>query len=154
MRILSFLACTFLFIFPIYAQNGKDVGSVTSSTMSRSENRGTGLYVHGSFQVLDKDKTTTKAFRFNLYEPNLIVNVGVEYGDFATASKRKPTEIKLAIAVSDKEQDAFASIDNAVAGANYSRKWGRLYVQKEVTAGDLVYTFTFTCNDGTKTKRK
>jgi len=78
----------------------------------------------------------------------------VEYGDFGAASEGKPIEIRIAIAASDKEQNAFDVTENAVAGTTHGRHWGSLYVERQVVVGQLTHTFTITCSDGSRRKKR
>jgi hypothetical protein len=141
----------------IHAQRRSDVCRVTSSTWSRPDKIGTGIYEVGRFSVSEIEEQTIKSFRFNLYDSNFVVNVGVEYGDAPAVEKGKPTDIHIALVVSGKEQDPFDFLENAdtaIAGTSYGRRWGSLYVRKEIVSGQSVHTFTLTCNDGSKTTAK
>lgn len=138
----------------IYARQNTDMCRVTASTWSLVDKVGTGIYELGKFPVTEKGDTTTKTFKFDNYDAGLIVSVGVEYGDFPAVEKGKPIEIRLELTVSDKEQKAFHVPDTAVAGTNYGRRWGRLYVEKQIARGQLIHTFMLDCNDGNNSRKR
>ncbi|HLM59678.1 MAG TPA: hypothetical protein VK308_02630 [Pyrinomonadaceae bacterium] len=152
MRLLLFyISLFFISPFVAVAQTPPDACRVTTSTWSLPEKIGTGIYELGWFQPVAFDNETTKHFKHE--QSGLIVSVGVEYGDFRAAEKGKPIAIRGAIAVSDKEQDALSSVDGVAARTTYGKKWGLISVEKQVAAGNLVYNFAITCNDG-RIKRK
>ena len=74
--------------------------------------------------------------------------------DLSTGPTRIPSMIRIALSVTDKEQDAFDVVDNAEAGTYYRRGWGALYVTKRVVVGDVEHTFTLHCSDGSRNRNK
>jgi hypothetical protein len=159
----------FLFVFSvilfcsisIQAQTPADICRATTSYMSITEKIGSGIYVLGEVPSTDKDpfiigefhpttfqNETLKTFKDD--KSGMFVSISVEYGDFRAAEKGKPTEIKLSISVSDKEQDALRFSEGISSRTTYGKRWGSLDVQREITIGDLVHTFRFSCNDGRK----
>lgn len=144
----------FITLLPIVAlaQNPPDVCVVRSSWRSSKQKESGSIFVLGEFRPTAFDELTTKSFSYA--ETNLIVSASVEYGGrYSSEQKGKPDSIMLAISVSDKAQDAFDSTDNAVAGTKYGKKWGGLYVEKQVTDGEMTYTFVVHCfNDGKRKK--
>jgi hypothetical protein len=140
-----------LFFMPSHAQRKFDVCTVTTSAWSRTDGRGTGNMLLGEFRTTIGEPTTLKSISHR--ETGLIINASVKYLDFNAALKKKPLEIRIAISASTAETDAFDVLDNAVAGGNYKKDWGSLYVEKQVAVGDVVHTFTLYCRDG-NTKRK
>ena len=142
---------TFLISAAAYAQTKSDVCRVNTSWWSRAENLGSGNMLLGEFRSPVGDETKEKSFKHE--STGFIVNVAVKDGDFEAASKGKPTEVRIALSVSSKVEDAFDIIDNAVAGTVYRVRWGSLYVEKQVAVGQLIHTFTLYCTDGNR-KRK
>jgi hypothetical protein len=143
--------------YPIYAKHNADVCRVTASTWSVIDKIGTGISELGTFPVKVSDDRTTKSFTYQAYEAGLVVTVGIEYGDTQAVGKGKPTNILLVMVVSDKEQDPFdflAFPNNVEVGTTYGHRWGSIYVKKQVALGQLVHTFTLTCNDGSKSKKR
>lgn len=112
--------------------------------------RGSGNMILGEFRTTVEDDPTVKVFRDA--GSGLVVNVGVKY-EYDASYGNKPYAIRLALAVAKTEEDAFDFLDNAVAGANYGKNWGSLYVEKKVAVSQLAHTFTLVCEDGNR-KRK
>ena len=152
MKLILLLILAIL-LFPVLtlAQSNRDVCRVSTHWWSRAEGIGSGNHLLGQFHPTKFDEQTIKSFRHP--DSGLIVNVGVEYGDFGAASEGKPIEIRIALAVSNKEENAFDVTENAVAGTTYGQRWGSLYVEKQVVVGQLIHTFGITCSNGNKKKR-
>jgi hypothetical protein len=91
-------------------------------------------------------KTTEKSFKHSA--TGLIINAAVDYTDLNTGGTRIPSTIRIALSVSEKEQNAFEAADIAEAGTNYTRDSLALYVTKRVITGDVEHTFTLQCSDG------
>jgi hypothetical protein len=134
-----------------FAQSQADVCHVATSWWNPAKGIGSGNMLLGQFRLSAFNEQTLKSFKDE--SSGLIVNAGVEYGDFGAASAGKPTEIRIAIAAFDREQNAFDVTENAVAGTTYGRRWGSLYVEKQVVVGQLIHTFAITCGDGSKRKK-
>jgi hypothetical protein len=148
----------------IEAQTPTDICRVTTSWMSISEKIGGGIYVLGEFRpTISQDITrepygefspttfqdeTLKTFKDD--KSGMFVSIKIEYGDFQAAEKGKPTDIKLSISVSDKEQDALRFSEGISSETTYGKRWGGLRVERQVTIGDLIHTFRLGCNDGRK----
>jgi hypothetical protein len=126
------------------AQNRFDICRVSTSWWSAAMGGGSGNLILGEFQATVGDVPTIKSFRQK--GSGLVVNVGIKYEYYASYGS-KPYAIKLALAVSQKEEDVFEFLDNAVAGTNYGKNWGSLYVEKKVVVGKLEHTFTIVCED-------
>lgn len=133
------------------AQSQSDVCHVATSWWNPAKGIGSGNMLLGQFRLSAFNEQALKSFKDE--GSGLFVNAGVEYGDFGAASAGRPTEIRVAIAASDREQNAFDVTENAVAGTTYGRRWGSLYVEKQVVVGQLIHTFNITCGDGSKRKR-
>ena len=80
----------------------------------------------------------------------MFVSVGIEYGDFRAAEKGKPTSMQLSISVSNEEQDALKFSEGISSETTYGKRWGSLSVERQISKGDLIHTFRFSCNDGRK----
>ena len=73
------------------------------------------------------------------------MTVGIEYVVAFSSRPEKPYEVRIAIAVSDHEQeDLFRSVESAEARTRYVKKWN-VSVTKKVVFEDLKYLFTLRC---------
>lgn len=109
----------------------------------------------GSFQLDGKEGRSLRSFNFG--DTGLVVTAGVDF-KFGHASKypwkTTPYEIRLAITVSDKEEeDIFESVDSAEARTLYGKGWN-LAVSKNVNFDNRVYIFTLSCRDAAKAPRR
>ena len=102
------------------------------------------------FRALIIDEPTRKSFK--LRNTGLIVNATVEYREFAVTRKGIPRQIRIGLAVSDKEESAFDAANSVDAGANYKRAWGGLYVRNQVVVGDVEYSIKLYCFDGASSR--
>lgn len=136
-----------------HAQKPPDACRVSGSIWSRSEKRGTGLYIYGESRPVAFDQSTDRSFKNE--ESNLTIDARVEYGDFNAAEKLKPIYIQLTLEVFNKTRNPDASADETVtAKTTYGKRWGSLTVEKRVTIGDQIYTFGLTCDDGTIVRKR
>ena len=148
--LLSLLFVTFLSV-KASAQTPPDTCVVRSSWRSSTQKESGSVFNLGKFRPTAFDELTTKSFIYP--DTKFIVNVSVEYGGrYSSEQKGKADSIMLAIAVSDETQDAFVSSNNAVAGTKYGKKWGGLYVEKQVIDGEMTYTFVIDCFNESKKK--
>lgn len=127
-----------------YARRRFDVCSIMTSEFNRRQRYATSNSILTEFLAIVGDEATEKSFKHSA--SGLIVNAAVEYLDLNTGH----SNIRIALAASDKEEDAFETIDNAEAGTNYKRDRGALYVRKQVIVGDVEYTFTLHCSVGSR----
>jgi hypothetical protein len=75
------------------------------------------------------------------------MTAGIDYVFDYSSTPQKPSEIRLAITVSEKEsKDIFESVNSAEASTRYRKKWN-LSVTKNVDFEDVVYMFTLRCWD-------
>lgn len=135
-----------------YARRRFDVCSIVTSELSHRQRYATSNSLLTEFLAIVGDETTNRSFKHSA--TGLIINTAVEYVDLNTGRTRIPSKIRIALSVSDKEQDAFDAADNAEAGTSYKRDWGVLYVTKRVIVGDIEHTFTLHCYDGVPKRNK
>lgn len=134
-----------------YAQRRFDVCSITTSQFNERLRYGTSNSLLTEFLAIVGDEKTEKSFKHPA--SGLIVNAAVEYLDLNPPGTRIPPKIRIALSVSNEEQDAFDGTDNAEAGTNYRRDWDSVYVRKRSTVGDIEHTFTLRCAGGSTKKR-
>lgn len=136
-----------LLLVPNVALAGKtsDVCTLRTFWTSRLNKVIDNTYVLGEFRpTLDNEGETEKFYKHG--ETGLTVSVGVRYDDgFIDGFSGKPTEIKLAVAVADREQYALNLPDSALAGADYRKGKLNLYAEKRWVVGDLTYSFILDC---------
>jgi|SRR6185437_4573378 len=102
----------------------------------------------GLMGAFEKDGSEGAVIRsFGLKAEPLIATVGIDYVYEYSKTPQRPYEIRLAITVSDKEEEhIFESVNSSEAKTRYAKKWN-LSVTKNVNVGDLVYMFSFRCWD-------
>jgi hypothetical protein len=106
---------------------------------------GSSKVLHAEFRSPVNEDETLKSFKHA--KSGLIINAGVQYL-YATHTKPpRPYEIRIALSASNKEEDALQTSDNAVAGTEYGRNWGSLYVTKRIVVGEIQHTLTLFCFD-------
>ena len=111
---------------------GKQVRSSNFGLMGKFETDGKELYVKRSFRLNDTKVIASVAISF-VYE-------------YSTRPER-PFLIRLAIKVSDKEEEElFETVESAEAETRYAKKWN-LSVTKNINFDDVVYLFTLRCWD-------
>ena len=99
----------------------------------------------GRFRTEGHEGETIRSFKHET--TGFVVTAGIDYVFDYSSTPQKPSEIRLAITVSDKEtKDIFESVNSAEASTRYSKKWN-LSVTKNVDFEDLVYMFTLRCWD-------
>ena len=106
---------------------------------------GTSIFHHAEFRSPVNEDENLRSFKHA--KSGLIINAGVQFLYRTNTKPQGPDEIRIALSASNKEEDALHTSDNAVAGTLYGRKWGGLYVTKEVVVGDTEYTLTLHCFD-------
>lgn len=127
-----------------YERRRFNVCSIMTSEFNRRQRYATSNSMLTQFLAIVGDEATKKSFKHSA--SGLMINAAVEYLDLNT----RHSNIRIALAASAKEEDAFEAIDNAEAGTNYKRDWGPLYVRKQVVVGDVEYTFTLYCSVGSR----
>lgn len=154
MKFNRYVFILFFLLSPIIAtaQIPSDVCYVWSFV--RTEKLRGSRLVLGEISPKAFDELITKSFVY----PNskLIVTVSIDYvGRYNVNQKGKPSGIRIALAVSDNEiENAFDSVDNVVAETSYGKQWGKLDIEKQISASDEIYTFVASCEDGSKSKVK
>lgn len=134
-----------------YAQRRFEVCSIMTAEFNQRQRYGTSNSLLTEFLAIVGDEKTEKSVKHPA--SGLIVNAAVEYLDLNPAGARIPPKIRIALSVSNEEQDALDAADKAEAGTNYRRDRGSLYVRKRVTVGDIEHTFTLHCAGGSTKKR-
>lgn len=134
-----------------YDQRRFDVCTITTSEWNLRERRGTSNELLSEFRAMAGDEATRKSIKH--LQTGLIINAGVEFDGTLGDPVAKPSHVRIAISISDTEKDPFDVLDNAVAGADYRRDWGYLWVERRVVVGDVEHRFSLHCSDGA-TKRK
>jgi Domain of unknown function (DUF4431) len=134
-----------------YARRRFDVCSIMTYELNRRQSFATSKSLLNEFLAIVGDEKTERSFKHSA--TGLIINAAVEYMDLNTGRTRIPS-IRIALSVSDTEQDAFDSADKAEAGTNYKRDWGGLYTTKRVIVGDSEHTFILHCSDGSTRRNK
>ena len=129
-----------------YAQRRIDICSIVTSELNRRQRYATSNSMLTEFVAIVGDEKTERSFKHP--ESGLTVNAAVEYVDLDTRQPRIPAKIRIALSVSNEEEDALDAADKAEAGTNYKRDWCALYVRKRVVVGDIEHTFTLNCSDG------
>jgi hypothetical protein len=102
------------------------------------------------FRALVGDEPTERSIK--LKNTPLTINAAIEYEYVHGSQKGTPVEVRIAMSVSEKEENARYANDHVTAGTIYKRDW-RLYLTKDVFVGDTEHTLTLSCSDG-NTKRK
>ncbi len=147
---LAIILLLLLLTVPTYGQRQTDVCRLTVSVWNQRERKGTSKELLQEFKISVRDEAIKRSFRYP--ELPLMINVGVEYLGLVTNRTGKPDRIRIAISISDEEEDAFDVIDNAVAGTSHKQHWGGLYVEKQHVIDQSEHRFTFYCGDATKEK--
>ena len=99
----------------------------------------------GRFRTDGKEGKTIRSFKHQT--TGFVVTAGIDYVFDYSSTPQKPSEIRLAIAVSDKEtEDIFESVNSAEASTHYRKKWN-LSVTRSVDFENVVYMFTLRCWD-------
>lgn len=132
-----------------YERRRFDVCSIVTSAFYHPPNYPTSNSMLAEFLAIVGDETTEKSFKHAA--SGLIVNTAVQYVDLNT---RFPAKLRIALSISNKEEDAFEATDKAEAGTNYSRGRGALYVTKRVIVGDVEHTFTLHCSNGSAKRNR
>jgi hypothetical protein len=111
------------------------------SDTARSANSG----LMGSFET---DGTKSEVVRsFALKNKDLVSTVGIIFDSTYSKRSSTPPEIRLAITVSDKEQEnMFESVDSSEAKTRYGKKWN-LSVTRNINFDNVTYKFSFRCWD-------
>ena len=145
-RKFRFLIFSALLISPI-AANGQfrpakcEVQPLWVGGGVRSANFG----LMGTFETKGSERKLIRSFR--LADTNLIATVGIVLGTGYVKGKEILYRIRLAITVSDKEQERiFESVDSSEASTIYAKKWN-LSVTKNINFDDRIYMFTLRCWD-------
>jgi hypothetical protein len=129
-----------------YDQREFDICRINTSEWYRREGYGSSNTELVDFRAPVGEDATRKSFKHA--KSGLIINVGVEHEFDFMSSKRRPLQIRIALAVSKtEEEDAFEVVDNAEAGTAYKPDWGGLYVRKTVVVGDIEHTVSLYCFD-------
>ncbi|HZI59176.1 MAG TPA: DUF4431 domain-containing protein [Pyrinomonadaceae bacterium] len=128
-----------------YDQREFVVCRVNTSEWNVKAGYGTSLFERAEFRSPVNEDETLKSFKHA--KSGLIINAGVQYLYRTQTKPPRPDEIRIALSVSNKEEDALHTSDNAVAGTEYGRNWGSLYVTKRVVVGDIEHTLTLFCFD-------
>ena len=128
-----------------YDQRQFDVCRINTSEWYVKERYGSSNFLHAEFRAPVGEDEILKSFRHA--KSGLIINAGVQYLYDTDGKPPRPREIRIALSTSKKEEDALHTSDNAVAGSDYGRNWGSLYVTKQVVVGDIEYTLTLFCFD-------
>lgn len=99
----------------------------------------------GQFQTDGTEPVVTRSFRLN--DTKVVATVAIDFVyDYSTKPER-PFLIRLAIRVSDKEEEQlFESVESAEAETRYAKKWN-LSVTKNIYFDDVTYLFTLRCWD-------
>jgi hypothetical protein len=134
-----------------YTQRRFDVCSIVTSGLNRRQRYATSNSLLTEFLAIVGDERTERSFKHSA--TGLIINAAVEYMGL-NGPTRIPSKKRIALSVSDKEQDAFDAADNAEAGTSYKRGSGALYVTERVIVGDIEHTFTLHCSDGSTKRNK
>jgi len=102
----------------------------------------------GRFNTDGHEGQTIRSFKHSA--TGLVITAGIDYSFDYSSNPQKPHEIRLAIAVSDKEQeDIFESVKSAEASTLYVKKWN-LTVTQNVNFKDVIYMYTLRCWDTPK----
>ena len=97
------------------------------------------------FRTDGHEGATIRSFKHET--TGFVVTAGIDYVFDYSSTPQRPSEIRLAITVSDKEtKDIFESVNSAEASTRYRKKWN-LSVTKNVDFEDVVYRFTLQCWD-------
>jgi hypothetical protein len=123
-----------------------DVCSIMTSEVNHRQRYATSNSLLTQFLGIVGNETTRKSFKDSA--TGLIINAAVEYQDVKNGRTFIRSTIRIALSVTDEEQDAFDAVDSAQAGTSYRRDRGELYVTKQVVVGDSVHTFTLRCSQG------
>ncbi len=129
-----------------YARRRFHVCSIFTSEFNQRQRYATSNSMLTQFLAIVGDETTEESFKHSA--TGLIINAAVDYTDLNTGGTRIPSTIRIALSVSEKEQDAFEAADIEEAGTSYTRDSLALYVTKRVITGDVEHTFTLQCSDG------
>ena len=135
-----------------YARRRFDVCSIVTSESNQRQRYATSNSLLTEFLAIVGDEATDRSFKHRA--TGLIINAAVEYMDLNTGRTHIPSKIRIALSVSDKEEDAFDAKDKAEAGTSYKRDWGALFVKKRVVVGDVEHTFTLHCSHGSTRRNK
>jgi hypothetical protein len=87
-----------------------------------------------------------------LKDTGLNINAGIQY-ETAHGAHDVPDELRIALSISKKEENALNADDHVRAGTIYRRDW-QLYVTKEVVVGETLFTVTLSCSDRTKRRKR
>jgi hypothetical protein len=110
------------------------------------ERYGSSNFLHAEFRAPVGEDEILRSFKHA--KSGLTINAGVQYLYDTDGKPPRPREIRIAISAGNKEEDALHTpLDNAVAGTDYGRNWGSVYVTKQVVVGDIEYTLTLFCFD-------
>ena len=99
----------------------------------------------GRFRTDGNEGATIRSFKHEA--TGFVVTAGdpITVLDYSS-TPQKPSEIRLAITVSDKEaKDIFESVNSVEASTRYGKRWN-LSVTKNVNFEDVVYRFTLRCS--------
>jgi hypothetical protein len=135
-----------------YARRRFYVCSILTSEFHHRKRYGTSNEMLAELLAIVGDERTERSFKHSA--TGLIINAAVEYRDIDPGPTRTPPTISIALSVTDKEQGAFAAVDNVEAVTNYKRDSGALYVTKKVIVGDVKHTFILYCSVGSTRRNK
>lgn len=128
-----------------YDQRQFVVCRINTSEWYLTPGYGSSIFNHAEFRSAVGEDEVLRSFKHA--KSGLIINAGVQFIYVTHTKSRRPHEIRIALSVSSKEEDALHALDNAVAGTEYGRNWGSLYVTKQVVVGDIEHTLTLYCFD-------
>jgi hypothetical protein len=129
-----------------YARRRFHVCSIFTSGFNHRQRYTTSNSLLAQFLAIVGDERTEKSFKHSA--TGLIINAAVDYTDLNTGRTRTRSKMRIALSVSEKEQDAFEAAGISEAGTSYARDSRAPQVTKRVIIGDIEHTFTLQCSDG------
>lgn len=128
-----------------YDQRQLVVCRINTSEWYLKPRYGSSMSLHSEFLFPVGEDEVLRSFKHA--KSGLIINAGVQFKYVTHTKPARPHEIRIAISVSNKEEDALHTSDNAVAGTLFGRNWGSLYVTKQIVVGEIEHTLTLYCFD-------
>lgn len=135
---------------PGYDQRPFAVCNILTSHFNPSKRIATSNNLERQFRAFFAGERTEKSIK--LEGTDRTINAAFSYDDLNGSQEGKPHRLRIAIVLSDKEENALDALGGSEAITIYRRDW-RLSVTHEVLVGETWHRLTLSCGDGNSQMR-
>lgn len=135
---------------PDYDQRQFAVCNILTSHFNPSKRIATSKHLERQFRAFFAGERTEKSIK--LEGTDRTINAAFSYDDLNGSQEGKPHRLRIAIVLSDEEENALDALGGSEAMTIYRRDW-RLSVSHEVLVGETWHRLTLSCGDGNSQKR-